>query len=470
MYNHSMQGVVVSLNENLLKVTVSDQDGFRAGNRQLDAALAANSQILNVDLFCDQLDNLLQEVGGSKVNKLPLNFLIEPNDIYLYFVTIPKNEQDVEEQVISQASARLQGVNLEDIYFSYQKIAPFVYQFVGIKREIVDRILEISTRLGMNLHAVVPWLSLLPKSLSDNNPAIFISKSNGKQVVALSELNGIYFSGVYDKDKTTEELQKLVQELSVYKRSAPIKRVFTINYDDFALDESYQVMGLPIPTNDLVQEADYKLHILFRTVLSQHTELLETQLNMLNILPLPMEQKKKSPMVYVGITGVVLMLVAVGVAAYLFLGNSTSSGEVAGDSNGDSGSAVIEDAPESTPSGATAENVLSGSEPSSEAVSQEPETSNLDKADLAIRIENGAGIAGVAGQTQTTLENLGYTVESIGNSENQERDNTLIQFKSSKIAFRDILVNDLKDEFEIVFEEGLDEASAYDVLIIVGKN
>lgn len=463
-----MQGIVVSLNENLLKVTITDQEGFKSGSRQLDAALASNSQILNADLFSDQLDSLLQEVGGPKTNKLPLNFLIEPNEVYLYFVTIPKNEQDIEEQVVSQVSGRLDNVKLEELYFSYQKIAPFVYQFIGVKQETVNKILGISTRLGMDLHSIVPWLGLLPKFLSDNNPAIFISKSNRKQVVALSELNGIYFSGVYDKDKTKEELQQLVQELSVYKRSDPIKRVFTINYDNFALDDSYQVMALPLPTSDLTQDGDYKLHILLRSVVDSKSEILETQLNMLNLLPLPVEAKSKSPMVYVGAAGIVLMLVAAGVGAYLFFSDDSATGEVAGESNGDTEVvSTTEETPETTESEIT--NDSEGDEGDTSA-SDEVAVEDLNKDDLVIRIENGAGIAGVAGNTQTKLEELGYTIESIGNSENQERDNTLISFKTSKIQFRDLLIADLKDDFEIVFEEGLDDSEAYDVLIVVGRN
>ena len=462
-----MQNIVVSINENLLKVSINDQNGFRTSSRALDGAIVSSSQILNVDLFADQLHSLLSDFGDNKIFKLPLQFLVEPEDVTFQFITVSKSQDNLEEYVLQQVSQLFP--NLDDLYFSYQKIAPFVYQLITVKKDVVHKLMDVSTKLGINLMSIVPWLGLLPKFMLDNNPAIFITKSNGRQVIALSELNGIYYSGVYESSKSSEEIQRLVQELSVYKRAEPISRVYTLNNDDFRLDSNYQVMELPVPTNALTQDSEFKIHTLLNSVLEKNESLLETQLNLLTMLPLPTEKtgpSKAKVMVTVGAIAVLALLGAGGYFLYNLV--NSSNGEVAGDTNGTVNEQT--ETPESTASTVPSNSTVPQEEFVEEPVGTTDIPADLNREDIRIRIENGAGIAGIAAQTEVTLESLGYNVIEIGNAEGQDRDNTLVKFKSSKVAYRDLLISDIKDEFEIFFEEGLEESLDYDVLVVVGKN
>ncbi len=92
----------------------------------------------------------------------------------------------------------------------------------------------------------------------------------------------------------------------------------------------------------------------------------------------------------------------------------------------------------------------------------------LNKNDIKIRVENGSGIPGVAAKTQTVLQDLTYVVPEIGNSDGDNRKNTLIKIKKSKVDYKDLLIADLKTNYDLVVEDGLDESLTYDVLITVG--
>lgn len=456
-----MEGIVVSLNENILKVSINDYQGLRGGSSELDSNIANGSLIVDQDGFVDALKGLIDELADNKTKKLPLNFLVEPQDIILRFITIPKNEENLTQKIIDEVRDKMEGVAIEDTYFSYSKIAPFVYQFIAIEKSKLEQYLTVATMSGYELRSVVPWLSLLPKFLKDNDPSIFVTKSEGKQVIALSELNGIYFVGVYDKGKSTNDIQKLVTELSVYKRKSPITRIFTINYEDFDLEEGYQIMPLSIPIEGLTQDDAYSLHTLYGFVIDKITGFLNTQNNLLNLLPLPAPVKNKSLM-YVGAVTAAIILALAGFGGYRYLsGNSSTTTETNPEVLSDSG-----ESSEATPS----ELQDNSESDSNEAEVEVEEVDEIVKEDLSIRVENGAGISGIAASTQATLEELGYTVTDIGNAEGDLRENTLVKFKTSKLAYRDTLIEDIKEEFEIVLEDGLDEDSDHDVLIIVGQN
>ena len=77
---------------------------------------------------------------------------------------------------------------------------------------------------------------------------------------------------------------------------------------------------------------------------------------------------------------------------------------------------------------------------------------------------------GVAAKTQEFLESKGYKVLEIGNAEEVGRADTLLKFKASKTGYKDLVINDLKDEYDIVTDETLDESAAYGLLMVVGLN
>jgi len=177
---------------------------------------------------------------------------------------------------------------------------------------------------GISLRSAVPWTMLLPRFTDNNEPSIYITKVAGKQIVVLSELNGIFFSGVYQKDKSAKELQKIVQELSIYKRKDPISKVYVYNYDNFSLNPEYEILNLEIPNSDLEEAAGYEMHLLLGYMAEKDKDILTTQTNLLNLLPVPVVQKEKNmALVYAGGASMIL-LVALLVGGAIFLNRNTS--------------------------------------------------------------------------------------------------------------------------------------------------
>lgn len=435
-----MSSLIVSLNENTLKLSLSTQSDFKSVSTQIDSAVAKDTQILNANTFSEILFNLIKEISkGSKVKNSDINFLLEPQDAILRFITLSK-KVDSEEQVIQAIREKVTDISLDDLYFSYQKIAPFVYQFVGVKRDQVHTLMDVANNLGFPLRSVVPWLLLLPKFVGRNEPAIFVSKSDNDQIVALSELNGIYFSQVFEKEKSSKELEKLVGDLSVYKRTTPITKIYTIKGDSFSLDPHYDVAPL-IPADQVSEDIKgFEIHALYNRMVNEDLNILTSQLNALNMVPVPAVKTKNNALVYAGATLAAVLVIGGG---FFFMIRNKNSQEVLSETN------------ESTQS-------TQSTVPTVPAVA-------LNKADIKIRVENAAGIPGLAAKAQTYLQGKGYTVPSIDTADESGRTTTLIRYKESKKAYIETLTSDMKPTYEVSGESGLDEALDYDILVLLGQ-
>ncbi len=441
-----MQNIFVSFDCNTLKLSLSDKNGISNISKDLDISIVEGAKILDLRKFSEVLTDALGSLK-TKTSEGVLNFTIAPDYVYSFFLTLGKDTGDIEAAVHMEAIKRLEVAHLDDLYFSYFKIAPFVYRFIGVKKDILDSYLEISNIAKIPVQSVIPWLFLFPKVLADNDPCIFLTRSNTKEIIALSEFNGIYYIGSYEDEQTSmEDMTKLVEDLSIYKRAQPIKRVFTLDYGEIKLDDDYKVATLPVPINGLADDDNYKLHILFNYLMSKDSSFLLTNVNLLNLLQLPAVSATPKPMVYAGALAVVLVL-----AGGLYFGFANKSGGELAQENTNTAVLGNETKPESTPS----------------ATVEKPKPV-LKKEDLKIRIENGAGIAGIAAKAQTKLTELGYTVSGIGNFEGDNRNNTLIRIKKSKADFKELLTTDLKDTYELSFEETLPETEEHDALVVLG--
>ncbi len=98
------------------------------------------------------------------------------------------------------------------------------------------------------------------------------------------------------------------------------------------------------------------------------------------------------------------------------------------------------------------------------------QTASLDRKDLTIRVLNGGGVAGAAGKMKAFLEEKGYTVSAVGNTDEYTFEQTEIAVKKDKEAFITLLEEDLKGEYTIGSAAAtLDENSSYDAVITAGK-
>lgn len=99
-----------------------------------------------------------------------------------------------------------------------------------------------------------------------------------------------------------------------------------------------------------------------------------------------------------------------------------------------------------------------------------PTPAPVDKKAVAVEVLNGSGEKGVALKMKSVLEEAGYTVKKMGNAENFSFEKTEIHVKADKEEYLEALAADLKDSYTIETKAAdLDEDSAYDVQIIIGK-
>ncbi len=449
-----MQDLIVSLSENILKVSTIENKEFKGVSADVTKEVVNDYKILNVVEFSTILKDLITTVTAKNPRSLSLNILIQPNDVVLKFVPVNKNGGDVEDQIINEINTKEKELPLEEMYFSYQKIAPFVYQFIGVKKDIIDAYIEVSNTVGIGLKSIIPWVMLLPKFTDRNEPSIYLTRTSGKQIVALSEFNGIFFSGIYEDEKSTQELQSLVQELSIYKRKDPITKVYIYDYENFSLNRDYEVLDLEIPNSDLEEAKGYEMHLLQGHMIGKDQDILVSQTNLINLLPVPVIQKETNKaLVYAGALSLVLVVGGLIGGAMLLnknrepkvLENTAQNTEVLSENNHKDDSQPAETQPEEV-------------------------KADLNREDLTIRIENGAGIPGVAGRAQLVLEEFGYQVVGIGNAAEGGKGSTLIKIKADKAAYLGLLKEDMKDDFTVVTEEDLDTSSDYDALIVIGTD
>lgn len=447
-----MQDIFVSINKNVVRLSTVDKDAsLRTTLIDVPKDVVNDTKIINADGLALLLNELLPHVTTLTRNKLGLNFVIEPQDVYLRFITLSKKDVDIEAQIITELKDKAKEIPLKDIYYSYKKIAPFVYQFTGVKKDILEKYIEVSNNMGVGLKSVVPWALALPKYEKVNEPAIFVCKSGDRQVIALSELGGIFFADVYERELTEEELQVLIKDLSFYKRSSPISHVFTINADYFTL-KGYEVKEIVLPKFIEGSEisAGYEQNVIVEYIFDTDPEELDSQLNMLNLLPLPVVEEKSFSLATAGTIVALFLLIGGSVGGYLYLSgkNAAKNTNLAQNTNQQNLTAVLSDT-------------------ASEVVAPKGE---LKKADIKIRIENGASIAGLAAKTEVFLTALGYSIQSIDTASSEVAD-TVFRFKKDKITYTDLIKTDMNDKFPgITVKEDLPAISEYDLLITVGRS
>ena len=443
-----MRELLVSINLNNLKISYCGPEGCGGISSEISPEIVKGSQILDKERLTEDLISLSNEILPKGKKPDGLNFLIGPEDFYVFFVTVNKNDGDLDEQIVSSIKDKLE-VPLEDLYFSYTKIAPFVYQFIGVSQKYLDDLLDISNLWGMPTNAIIPWVSLLPKTLKDTDPAIFVASVDDKYVVSLSELNGVYFAQSYDEPKNPKELEKLVKTLSVYNRKKPIKRIFTLN-SSLKLKNGYDVLPV-LDENETHLAEGFEIHELYLHILQENREILSSKINLLNSLPLPV-LKSKSNVLVPAVASVFLVGLLIG-GYFLFFNKPQDSDEVVAGVSSEAIDSVVE-------STASEETTTDSSQGAKE----------LDKEQLVIRIENAAGITGAAGRTQDLLEEGGYSIASIDTADNM-REITQILIKDNFSDYKDVLLEDLGDYFPEALIDSLEESDVeYNVLILIGKD
>lgn len=94
----------------------------------------------------------------------------------------------------------------------------------------------------------------------------------------------------------------------------------------------------------------------------------------------------------------------------------------------------------------------------------------LNREDVSIEVLNGGGVVGAASKMKTFLEEKGYTVDNVGNTDEYNYDLTEILVKENNDSLFKLLESDLEEEYNLATSASiLDEDSDFDAQIIVGK-
>lgn len=94
----------------------------------------------------------------------------------------------------------------------------------------------------------------------------------------------------------------------------------------------------------------------------------------------------------------------------------------------------------------------------------------FDRSELSVEVKNGGGVRGVAGKMADVLRGLGYNIASTGNADNFDYENTVIEVKSEKSKYLQLLKSDLSSSYTIgTTSSSLSASSSADAVVIVGK-
>lgn len=96
-------------------------------------------------------------------------------------------------------------------------------------------------------------------------------------------------------------------------------------------------------------------------------------------------------------------------------------------------------------------------------------TPELKREELSVRVLNGSGVSGRAGEVAESLEELGYEGVKTGNADAFDYQETVIQLKEDKKMYFEAIKEDLSEYLVAKEAEVLEEDSQFDLIIIVGK-
>jgi sorbitol-specific phosphotransferase system component IIA len=100
-----------------------------------------------------------------------------------------------------------------------------------------------------------------------------------------------------------------------------------------------------------------------------------------------------------------------------------------------------------------------------------PTEEPLDLSKYTIMLENGSGTAGVAAGLQTQLEDADFNVVEIGNADNSNYEETVIQVKNgTNTEFLDALREELEKTYVVSKDtEELPDSEEFDAVVIIGS-
>lgn len=108
--------------------------------------------------------------------------------------------------------------------------------------------------------------------------------------------------------------------------------------------------------------------------------------------------------------------------------------------------------------------------PSAAPTEKPSPTPAVNREEVNIKILNGSGTVGKAGEVKDILKEKGYIEILTGNADAFDYDTTEMQVKDDKKDAAELLKSDLSDNVKITTTSSLDEEDAADIILIIGSD
>ncbi len=443
-----MDGYFIHLNASTLNV------GLYNGNQNpkfitedLLPTAVSRSRVIDPQEFCKELSKILATHYGEKLPRLPLYFILEPELTELFLLTGSKNgvgPADESEHMEKQIRERLVDEEPKNLYLAQYKIAPFIYQSVGIKKDLLDPFLESGNTIGLEIGGILPLGLILAKTNTDVS-SMFVFPGEKEVTAVFSELTGVTFAEKFGGKLAVEELIELFWKLSVYNSKHGEVKMYTFSkYEHNLGSHSHSTLG-----DGTLEDGFEEIDLTHRTLENTPT-ILNSLANLINILPVQeMPRKNKAPVI--ALATITSFLLVAGLMIQLTVGFDTLLGKQTSNQQ---------------------QEVLAGQEQTTATATPEPiqqeGKKEIKRTDITLRVENGNGVAGSARKLKTYLEGFGYKVISVGNADKTDYTQTSIKLPKDLANYKDLLTNDLKTNYSVEIVDVDTKPADYDVLIIAG--
>jgi hypothetical protein len=467
---------LISTYSNFLTISLNENGKLLEKSIPLDATVLNDSQIRNITEFTKILFNALYDMKGGGYKNIPVVFLTDPVSNHFRFI---KSQKEL--NFDNQTSQIFTELNLEpeNYYFGVHKISPFVSQFIASKKTDIDVLINIANELECELLGIFSYIPLLAKYVNHNGNLILISSYLGNIVVALSEMNGVYFNNKYGSFKDAPSVKEMVDNLRIFKSSTQTNKIVSFNFENPEASSKLGISEITI-SNDLGFKNP--IHNLADQVLNE--DYINSSYNLVNCYFQRSKEKKKPSLIVVG-TFVLFLMAGVGGWAYnTYVDNNFYNlvvQNVLGDSSSDHDQIVTQpavalnrlpEAPSNTsfPGTEVSENKLT--EPGSTLISEfstPPSTvGEYKRGEVKTSIINSTGITGLAKRNSQVLEVLGYKNIKLETS-NEVISGNLVKIKPSISKYKDQIQKDFVTFKDLKIEDSLPESSPLDMVVVLGK-
>jgi len=433
--------IFVELNKNKLKVL---NGALEKAEVEVDQSIVDDSRINSPEELAPKLKELIKNL---KTKPKRMAIMLQEKDIFDRFFVVSGDEVDVTSRLTEQASSYVEG-DIKDYYTLFQKVSPFVYQFVGVKKDLLENKAKLASLCRLKLEGILPVSCMLASFVNSRDPFFLIFECREESTMLASEYGGVYFSGTYDlTEDINVRVEKLIQELSTFNREKPVKDIYYYG-EEIRIPERFNGIKLQLPDGLVGDEMHgFEKLVIALSLVAKDSGVLNSYINVLSFLQAT-RSGERSLAKYAPKVLVPLLLVLAFSFFYISYKGTLFDRNQKLDVNG-----VNETSESASPA---------------ESSSSATEIKGIDKATLKIRVENGAGVAGVAGKMKDFLTSLGYTVTEVGNAEKFDYAETQLIVKKTKNDFSETIKKDLEKQYTVKVSDALAETSAYDVLVIVG--